>query len=167
MSNQGQQVAQAVAVGHVLSKQQPKTPKRGSMYKKFPLLALSLVAYTVISLIGGGSGWVGTDVLSIEMISQDKWTVTGGDLFLMFSLVLLFFEILRSTETGTDSIVNHALSAGVFIICLLCFILAPNYSTSAFFLLLLMTLLDFMAGFIVTTLSARRDFGVSNGLGAG
>ena len=40
-------------------------------------------------------------------------------------------------------------------------IIIPGYGNSVFFIYLSMTFLDFMAGFIVTTVTARRDFGVS------
>jgi hypothetical protein len=137
-----------------------KRPSQGfSMFTIFPLLTLSLVLYTVLSF-AGGSEWTVTQVMTIEMISGENWLITGGDLFLAFSLLLLFIEVLRSTKTGTDSILNHAFSALLFIVCLLAFVIAPRFGTSAFFLLTLMTCLDFMAGFIVTTLAARRDFGV-------
>jgi hypothetical protein len=39
------------------------------------------------------------------------------------------------------------------------------FATSVFFLIMLMTLLDVMAGFMVTIASARRDFSVADGLG--
>lgn len=168
MANREEQVAKAVAIGHVLSKDQARAPrKKIDMFTIFPLLTLSLIVYILFTLIGGGSGWVDADIVSITMLSNDVWLVKGGDLFLAFSLLMLFFEILRSTKTGTESILNHAFSALVFVACLICFMIAPGFSTSAFFLLMLMTCMDFMAGFIVTTLAARRDFGVSNGLGAG
>ena len=44
------------------------------------------------------------------------------------------------------------------------FLLAPAFATSTFFLLGVMVLLDVLAGFIVTIVSARRDidFGPSD-----
>ena len=41
------------------------------------------------------------------------------------------------------------------------------FATSVFFLIMLMTLLDVMAGFMVTIASARRDFAVSDGAAFG
>ena len=51
----------------------------------------------------------------------------------------------------------------VFILCLIEFLLAPNFATSTFFILMSMTLLDVLAGVVVTIVSARRDFGVDHG----
>jgi hypothetical protein len=60
------------------------------------------------------------------------------------------------------AIINHALSMALFIICLVELLLASAFATSTFFLITLMVLLDVLAGFIVTIVSARRDFGISD-----
>lgn len=75
-------------------------------------------------------------------------------------MTFLFLEILKSTSTGTATIVNHGISLLLFILCLVQFLLMPNFATSTFFILMSMTLLDVLAGVIVTIVSARRDFGV-------
>lgn len=136
------------------------------MFTMFPLLALSLIVYSVLQFtIGAGeqSSWVTTQIISIPMVSGDAWRISYGDAFIIGSMGLLFVELLRATKTGTDSLLNHALSVLVFIICLLLFIIVPGYGNSVFFVFLTMTFLDFMAGFIVTTVTARRDFGVAQG----
>jgi hypothetical protein len=97
------------------------------------------------------------------MISGVKWVLTQGDAILLLSIVFLFLEILKSTSTGTSTIINHAISMMLFILCLIEFLLAPNFATSTFFILMSMTLLDVLAGVVVTIVSARRDFGVDHG----
>ena len=69
----------------------------------------------------------------------------------------LFIELLKSTTSRRTAIVNHALSMLLFVACLVEFLLAPAFATSTFFLLTVMVLLDVLAGFIVTIVSARRD----------
>jgi hypothetical protein len=76
-------------------------------------------------------------------------------------MVLLFVELLKSTHTGAEAIINHGLSLILFIICLIQFLLIPGFATSVFFLIMVMTLLDVLAGVIVTIVSARRDLAVS------
>ena len=85
------------------------------------------------------------------------WPVSGGDMLLAFSLVLLFAELLKSTGVGSDSIINHAFSLIVFVVGLVEFLMFPAFATSVFFLIMMMALLDVMAGFIVTITAARRD----------
>lgn len=131
------------------------------MYQKFPLLVIPFIVFTALTLIGvtGAEGmmWHKATVVSLPLYSKDEWNVTGGDVFLFLSMGLLFVELIRSTKTDSDSIVNHLLSFMLFILVLLAFILAPKFGNSTFFLFMLMTLLDPMAGFVVTTVTARRD----------
>ena len=138
------------------------------MLQMFPLLAVSLVVYAILTFTTGtaNTAWYDTQFLTIPMMSGDNWVVTGGHLFIVFSMVLLFIELLRSTKTGTASIMNHAFSVLVFIVALLLFIMMQGFGNSVFFIYMSMTFLDFMAGFIVTTVTARRDLAVG-GVGVG
>ena len=52
---------------------------------------------------------------------------------------------------------NHSLSMILFIVCLVEFLLLKPFATSTFFLVTSMTLMDVLAGFIVTAISARKD----------
>jgi len=141
------------------------------MYQMFPLLAISLVVFVVLTLTGaanvGGASWYDVTFVQLPVVSGDLWDVTGGDVFLVASMVLLFVELLRATQTGSESIMNHALSMVVFIVALLLFIIVQGFGNSVFFLFMSMTLLDFMAGFIVTTVTARRDLSVAEGVVSG
>lgn len=134
------------------------------MYQMVPLLAISLAVYAVLTLTGAaGAEWYELTFVQLPMVSTDVWNVTWGDVFLLVSMALLFVELLRSTKTGSESIMNHALSVVVFVIALLLFIIVKGFGNSVFFLFLTMTFLDFMAGFIVTTVTARRDLSVGGG----
>lgn len=132
----------------------------------FPLLAISLIVYSVLTLTGVAGvnePWYDMLFIPIPMVSGDIWALTWGDVFLLASMGLLFVELLRSTKTGSESIMNHALSVVVFVISLLLFIIVKGFGNSVFFLYMTMTFLDFMAGFIVTTVTARRDLNVDGG----
>jgi hypothetical protein len=93
----------------------------------------------------------------VPMASGVQWVVQWGDILVLVSLVLLFVELLKSTSTGTSAIFNHALSMLVFIICLVEFLLHKAFATSVFFMIMIMSLLDVLAGVVVTIVSARRD----------
>ena len=138
-----------------------------AMYQMFPLLAISLVVYAVLTLTGAVGTvdlpWYNMTSVELPMVSGDTWHVSWGDVFLLASMGLLFVELLRSTKTGSESILNHALSVVVFVVALLLFIIVEGFGNSVFFLYMSMTFLDFMAGFIVTTVTARRDLAVSDG----
>lgn len=131
-----------------------------------PLLFIPVAFYAIIVL----SGWMGTGggvaaaeqalrdpLFSIPMVSGSGWNVGTGDLILFLGLILLFFELLKSTSSQKVAIVNHALSMILFVFCLVAFLLFPGFATSTFFLILTMVMLDVLAGFIVTIISARKD----------
>lgn len=134
------------------------------MFAAFPLLALPVLIYNlvVLTLAGGFStslaqARMNDELFTLHMASSTPWGVSLGDLLLALSLVVLFIELLKSTTSRKIAIINHSLSMILFIVCLVEFLLAPAFATSTFFLISLMVLLDVLAGFIVTIVSARRD----------
>ena len=50
------------------------------------------------------------------------------------------------------------LSMILFVVCLVAFLLVKGFATSTFFLIVVMILLDVLAGFIVTIIASRKDF---------
>jgi multisubunit Na+/H+ antiporter MnhG subunit len=135
----------------------------------FPLLTISFVIYLVLTLImptqADGVAWYMQEIARLPLYSKDEWAIRWGDLFLVVSMGLLFIELVRATKSGRESITNHLLSFLLFIAVLLCFILAPGFGNSVFFIFLTMTLLDPMAGMVVTTQAARRDLNVGDAKG--
>jgi len=136
-----------------------------------PLLLIPVVLYNIVILFGatGGGGMAQADAIlrdplfSVPMTSGANWNVGVGDMILFLSLILLFFELLKSTSSQKVAIVNHALSLVVFVVCLVEFLLIRGFATSTFFLILTMVMLDVLAGFIVTIIAARKDLDFGNG----
>ena len=129
-----------------------------------PLLVIPVILYNIVVLSGlGGGGLAAADdalrqaMFSIPMASGASWNVGVGDLILFLSLILLFFELLKSTSSQKVAIVNHALSMILFVVCLVEFLLIRGFASSTFFLIVTMVMLDVLAGFIVTIISARKD----------
>ncbi len=136
----------------------------------FPLLAIPVIGYNFFAMMSRSDGRPAHPLLlngqltRIPMPSGQGvyWSISWGDLFLMGSMVLLFMEILKSVSGGRSVIINHALSMALFVFCLVEFLILSPFATSTFFLLVLMTLLDVLAGFIVTIGTARRDISFSH-----
>lgn len=131
------------------------------MLLSLPYLILPLIAYNAIVFMTGTP--FEAEVLHLNMLSGAVWRFTLGDLMLAGTLLLLFIEILKATRTGGNSLVDHALSTIVFIICLIEFLVVPEAATSLFFLITIIALIDVVAGFSVTIRAARRDFAVGPG----
>ncbi len=134
------------------------------MFAALPLLVLPVLVYNLVVLTFAGGfaanaaqSRLAEQLFTIRMTSKAEWAVSLGDLLIAAALVVLFVELLKSTTSRRIAIVNHSLSMVLFIGCLVEFLLFPAFGTSVFFLLTMMVLLDVLAGFIVTIVSARRD----------
>lgn len=130
------------------------------MFAALPLLAVPVIVYNLIAFVAAptdAQGFLTNPLFTIHMPAGAGWAISLGDLLLAASLVVLFVELLKSTTSGALAIINHALSMILFIVCLVEFLLLQAFATSTFFLITLMVVLDVLAGFIVTIVSARRD----------
>jgi len=139
----------------------------------FPLLILPVLIYNVVALTSLGASatsnmpimdMLEANIFAMPMISGGSWEFSTRDFLLLLALIMLFIEILKSTSTKSATLINHALSMALLLVCLIEFLLMKSFATSVFFLLTVMALLDVLAGFMVTVVSARRDFGVGDGI---
>ncbi|MFZ2102359.1 MAG: hypothetical protein WAU86_17515 [Oricola sp.] len=127
---------------------------------RVPLLILPFILYNLV--IAGLAGFSGSDpfvaqLFAVTLISGGVWTMDLGEALVAVGLVFMFFEILKSTRSSNASIVDHLLSTFVFIAFLVEFLVIEKAGTSVFFLLMIMSAIDLMAGFSVTIRSAGRD----------
>lgn len=129
-----------------------------------PLLAVVILAYVLLAQSGS--------MLQPDSTFYDTVLPSGaeifflvGDVFVMAGLVALFIEILKAARYAGNTILDHMLSTATFIGALIAFLLVPSCGTVTFFLLMVMTLIDVVAGFSVSIVAARRDFTVSQGNG--
>ena len=129
-----------------------------SWISSLPLLVIPLLAYVGFAAAGADFG---TSRFDVTMPSGGMWHLALGDILLVIGLGLLFFEILKATRTGGASIIDHAFSMIVFVVCLILFLIWTRAATSTFFLLMLMAMIDVIAGFSVTLNAARRDYGAT------
>lgn len=119
-----------------------------------PFLLYNILAFTVFG--GQPAGWA-SQLFQIRMVSGTEWTLTWGDLMLVIGLICLFFEVLKSTNTGRSSLLEHMLSTALMIVFLIEFILLGAAASSVFFLLMVMSLVDVVAGFSISITGAGRD----------
>lgn len=124
-----------------------------------PLLVFPFIVYNIVAFLffGGQPGGWSNGLFAIPMVSGTPWAITAGDFLLVVGIILLFFEVLKSTNSGRSSIVEHMLSMVVFVAFLIEFLLLGAASSSVFFLLMVMSLIDVVAGFTVSITSAGRD----------
>jgi hypothetical protein len=134
------------------------------MFAAVPLLALPVGLYALIALTLPG-GWMGLGaqdqmtrpLIDLAMGSGGHWPISLGDVMVTSGLVLFFIELLRATDNRSAALINHSLSMLLFLLCCLGFFLLPAFTTSCFFLISVMVLLDAVAGLIGTIAEFRQD----------
>lgn len=129
------------------------------MFSLIPLLIIPFALFNaaLTGVLSSGADPFNTTLLSLAMISGGRFVLSFGDMLLVLGLILLFFEVLKSTRTNNTSVIDHVLSTGVFIAFLVEFLLIAGAAHPVFFLLMLMALIDVLAGFSVSIRSAGRD----------
>lgn len=131
-----------------------------ALFRLLPLMVIPFILYNLIAF-----GFVGTsgltpfdaEVFSMNMMSGGTFSLTLGDILLVISLIMLFFEIIKSSRTSNASVIDHLLSTLVFVAYLVEFLLVKSAATPIFFLLMTMAFIDVLAGFSVSIRSAGRD----------
>lgn len=103
-----------------------------------------------------GDPWA-TEIFSFRMMSGGEFSMTLGILLIVLALLLLFVEIVKSTRTSNASVVDHLLSTFVFVAFLVEFLLVEGAADPVFFTLMVITLVDVLAGFSVSLRAAGRD----------
>lgn len=142
------------------------------MLRHVPLIGLIIIFYNVLVFAGAMviGDWQGMHVFldsklfPVHMVSGETWEVTTRDGVILLGLLALFQEIVRATGFSRVTIVNHALSMGVFVLALVEFLILKGFATSTFFIIMIMALIDVIAGFTISIVAARRDVGFQQGM---
>jgi hypothetical protein len=124
----------------------------------FPLMLIPFAIYNIVAFILHlpDTIWT-TQAVAVPMTSGEVWQLTWEDILLAGSILLLWIEIIKSTQIGLRGIIDHSLAMLLFIAMLVEFLLVKIAGTSTFFLLLVICLVDVLAGFIIGIRSATRQ----------
>ncbi len=128
-------------------------------FSLFPLLILPAVLYAVLFVPMGGEGVreaLAATAATAPLASGAEWVVSWGQAFTLLTVLCLFVEILKSTRPTRGALADNALSVLVFVTCLILFLLTPGFGTTEFFFVVVMSLLDFLAGSVVMVVASRR-----------
>jgi hypothetical protein len=131
------------------------------MLASIPLLIVPFIFYNLgmAGLLGAGPDgdpWQ-TELFSFGMMSGGTFSMTLGIMLIGIALVLFFVEIVKSTRTTNASVIDHLLSTFVFVAFLAEFLLARGAAHPVFFILMLISFIDVLAGFSVSLRAAGRD----------
>jgi hypothetical protein len=122
----------------------------------FPLLIIPFAIYNMIAFLMPDVKWTST-LWTVSMISGARWEVTAEDMLLTLAILLLAVEVMKSARGGHRVLIDHVLSLLLFIGMLVEFLLVARVATSTFFILMITSVVDVVAGFTITARTARRD----------
>lgn len=129
----------------------------------FPLLIIPFAIYNIVALIlvQPDTIWT-TEAARVPMTSGEVWRLTWEDIIIAGSILLLWVEVIKSTRISVRAIIDHVLAMILFVGMLIEFLLVKAAGTSTFFLLLIISLVDVLAGFIISIRSSQRQVEVEN-----
>jgi len=122
----------------------------------FPLLLIPLAIYNMIAFLTPGVSW--TDAiypLPVPLKSGVNWTPSWGDVLLVFTLLMLMFEFIKTTRQGR-SFVEHFLALLLAGAATAEFVMVQQAANSTFFMLVVICFVDLFAGFAASLRRARR-----------
>jgi len=111
----------------------------------FPLLLIPLAIYNIIVFLMPGVSF--TDPLvKLTLVSGAELPVTLSDVLLTLGILLLLAEVIKGARPGAKYLTDHLLSLIVFGAAAAEFLLWPKFGNSAYSLLTLLALVDFLSG---------------------
>ena len=128
-----------------------------------PLTLLPLAMYAVLVMGPAGQTAFDTVLVSQAMLSGGTVTLTQSHGLVAFAVLVLFLEVVKATRTGFAPVLDHVLSVLVVMAYLILFIAWAPASTGLFALLMLIALVDALAGLWISLNVARRDVAISPG----
>ncbi len=91
---------------------------------------------------------------------DDQFFLTTKDAFIIAGVFLLFIEIYKAATSGEYSVMETIVSFFTSVAYLAIFLLWHRAHTVEFFILMLMSFLDAIGGFIISINAARKDISI-------
>ncbi|HLH90714.1 MAG TPA: hypothetical protein VKX28_19850 [Xanthobacteraceae bacterium] len=111
----------------------------------FPLLLIPLAVFNIVAFLMPDVSPTVT-LFSLHLMSGTEWPVTLSDVLIALGMLLLLLEIIKGARPGAKFLMDHLLSLVVFGAAAAEFVLWPKFGNSTFFLLTLLSLVDFLGG---------------------
>jgi hypothetical protein len=123
----------------------------------FPLLLIPLAIYNIIAFLMRDVSFA-APLFTVPLTSGTVWPVTLSDVLVTLGILLLLLEVIKGARPGAKYLTDHLLSLVVFGGAAAEFVMLPPFGTSTYFLLALLSLVDFLSGI---ALRARRGMQVA------
>ncbi len=139
------------------------------MLQSIPTLLIPVLLYFILVFLLRGEAvdvttYLDTILFEMPLKSGEIFKLSIASLLMLVTLLMLFIEVVKATSMSKLTLVDHGLSTLLFVFCLVCFILVPQAGTALFFIITAATLVDIMAGIMVSLRMARRDLAIGPGV---
>jgi len=121
----------------------------------FPLLLIPFAIYNIFVFMMPGVAFT-APIVSVTLMSGVTWSPTFGDALLAFAMLLLLLEVIKASRPGGRYLTDHLLSLIVFGAAIAEFLLLPQFATSTFVLLAVLTGVEFLSGVSLGIRNRRR-----------
>src|ERR1700731_797162 len=111
----------------------------------FPLLLIPLAIYNIIVFLMPSVS-LADPVVRLTLMSGAEWSVNLSDMLLATGILLLLLEVIKGARPGAKYLTDHLLSLVVFGGAAAEFLLWPRFGNSTYFLLGMLSLVDFLSG---------------------
>ncbi len=132
-----------------------------SIIKNVPTFLWLLVAYVFARYAVVDLDMPSLDMNHIVWARDELFFLTTKDIFLIVGVVCLYIEIYKAATGGEETVPETIISFMVAVGYLTIFLVWDKAHNSAFFILMLMSFLDAIGGFVISNYAARRDISVS------
>ena len=111
----------------------------------FPLLLIPFAIYNIIAFLMPSVSFA-EPLVRLPLVSGAEWPISLSDVLLTLGTLLLLLEVMRGARPGGKFLTDHLLSLLVFGGSAAQFVMLSKFGTSTYFLLVLMAMVDFLAG---------------------
>ena len=135
-------------------------------FRYIPSFAVLLVLYNILAFIPATANGFAANISVVRIPlphNNDSVLLTVSEVFCILGIIGLYFEVLKATRSSRDTLIDHVLSVGTLMVCIIEFLIVPRAGTSAFLILTLLSLVDVIAGFTVTFATSRKDVSIGGG----
>lgn len=130
-----------------------------------PLMGLVLLLYNIFAVAhieNPGFSW-NNKFDTMYLPSGGEVSLTYSEGFIIFAIVILFIEIIKSTSISDHAITEQVLSVLIFIGFLVQFLNSKHAAEPTFLILTIISLVEVLAGFTILIKVAKRDINFGGG----
>ncbi len=100
------------------------------------------------------------DMNHIVWARDELFFLTTKDIFLIVGVVFLYIEIYKAATGGAEAVPETIFSFMVAVSYLTIFLIWDKAHNATFFIIMLMSFLDAIGGFVISNYAARKDISV-------